>query len=510
MCESCCCNHNHDEDYSDGSEFTRRSFIKGGAALAGAAGALTAPGLMSVLAEETGANPASQTEKNTARIKVVFLYPLQEEVFSGRFDDIWQKEKWASWPGFSFKPTDKKVHARELIDKMAQDVGVTLEYAETIHTIAAASAFIQQTKSAPPDALLIFCFWNTLSATAARICKEVGVPSIVYHPVGCNHQLPPAALMSMPNCYYIHSYENWDELLNAFYCVKAYKALANSRILRLSDYSSVKVEVAHGKKNFLNMELLDVPGQEYNTVFDSIPDSPELLAMAKEFKSRAQGVEDVTDEYVNHGIRSYFAIQELKKRYKADGITILCLMLKQRKPCVGFSLSNSENFPCACENGAESLATLMLGRHLISRTGFMHNPDFDINRNEYFGGHCTLPLKMYGEDKPELPFKVVPFYHQPPKSACLDAQLPPGAAAFVSKFTFDGTLSAFTGSIIESPKPSDAGGCATRFRMKIDNVPNVCSIYRLAHPILYLGTQEEAKRFHIFAKMFGYAWKGNV
>lgn len=41
--------------------------------------------------------------------------------------------------------------------------------------------------------------------------------------------------------------------------------------------------------------------------------------------------------------------------YEADAITIECLMLEHRKPCVQFSLNNSDLIACGCENDLTQL-----------------------------------------------------------------------------------------------------------------------------------------------------------
>ena len=90
-------------------------------------------------------------------------------------------------------------------------------------------------------------------------------------------------------------------------------------------------------------------------------------------------------------IRAHRAVGQIMQRYGADAITIECLMLKHRKPCVSFAINNGELIPCGCENHLDGTLTLMLGRWLLERAGFLHNPEFDTSENRYFGAHCTCP-----------------------------------------------------------------------------------------------------------------------
>ena len=236
-----------------------------------------------------------------------------------------------------------------------------------------------------------------------------------------------------------------------------------------------------------------------------------MIKEAIVFKERAIKVIDVEDKYFIEGFRSRKAVLEIMKRYDADAVTIKCLMLKERKPCIGFSLNNSALIPCACEDFPDSAMSLMIGSQLFKRGGFQHNPEFDIDRNQYYGSHCTCALKLHGPDKKELPFHIRPFTHQLPKTAAIDVHMPKGEKAIIMKYvSAQNRIVAYTGTIVGSPEIHTAGGCATRFVMDVDKLDDVCSMYNGAHPIMYLGTAMEARRVKAFAKLANLEFVGNV
>ena len=49
---------------------------------------------------------------------------------------------------------------------------------------------------------------------------------------------------------------------------------------------------------------------------------------------------DVTDEYFVDAVRAHRAVGQIMQRYGADAVTIECLFLKHRKPCVSFAIHN--------------------------------------------------------------------------------------------------------------------------------------------------------------------------
>jgi hypothetical protein len=492
MCESC-----------SGDGFDRREFLQLSAA------GMTAVGFAgAAMGAVANGAPAAKIEKKPAQVMVVFLYPPDDVVQTGKLEDQWAQFHWYTWPGNQFEPDKKRALVEGKIAEICTAAGIKTETeSAAVYTRAQLDAFIQRAKQSAPDALLVVNFWNTFSAWAAKIVREAALPAIVYHPVGSSHQLPPKALMEAQGAYYIHSIDNWAELAGALYAVRARKMLAQSRLLRISDFTDLSP--CHDKH--LGVEHVRAPAKEYNDLFDSIKADDQLVGEAMAFKQSAGHVTDVTDAYIIDAFRAHRAVRGMMDRYGADAVTIKCLMLKDRKPCVSFSLHNSALVPCACEDFPDSAMTLMLGRWLWDRTGFMHNPDFDINRNLYYGAHCTCPTKLQGPGGPSQSFGIRPFFHQLPKTAALDVQWTPGEPVILAKYVpTEKLLSCFTGKIVNSPLSTTAGGCATRALVEIDKVDDVCSIYVGPHPILFCGDAAHARRIKIFARLYGLSLKSNV
>lgn len=479
----------------------RRAFLAAG-------GALSAGGLVSsVFADDDAANPPAPREKEPARVRAVFLFPPAQVVNDGRMEDSWQQHHWFTWPGNQFEPEKQREKFTAVIRKIADRLGVQVEFGpEAIYQEAKATAWLEETRAAKPDAVLIVNFWNTLSKLTLELAREAAPTAIVYHPVGSNHQLPPAELRKQDGFYYIHSIENWDEIERGLLAVRAKKMLQQSRLLRVGPRAD-----AATVEPLLGVEIATAPADEYNAIFDAIAIDDALKSEAMAFKQRAARVVDVEDAYFFDAIRAHRTVAEMMRRYQADAITITCLLLKHRKPCVSFALNNGNLVPCGCENQLDGTLTQMLGRWLLERAGFMHNPEFDTSENRYFGAHCTCAVKLHGPTGKEQSFWIRPFFHQLPKTPALDVQWTPGEPVLVAKYlTGKNTLVCRTGRVIESPTSPPTGGCATRVLVEMDNLPDVCEMYSGTHPIMFCGNVGDARRFRAFARMYRLTFEGNL
>lgn len=475
----------------------RREFI------AGSSLALSVlPASITNAVEEAGASEGpgqSKRPKAPAVVKAVFLYPLPEQCDQGKAEAGWQEHHWHPYPGNQFDHAGQQKKFTAKIREMAQRVGLELEVAsEPLSTDAQVERYIAETSKTPVDAMLVFCFSSASDAKSRRIAQQIDAPAIVYMPTGAHHHLPPTELRGVTGIHFIHSIENWDEIERSLRAVHAKKMLAQSRVLRVGNYPKVS-KSTYGS---LGTEVICIPAQQYNDLFDSIKPNEAMEAAAMAFKGRATGVNDVTDHYFVEAFRAHKTVGTLLKQHEADAITIHCLMLQHRKPCVSFSINNGNlTATCGCENDITATMTMLLNRYLFARAGFQHNSEYDEVRNHYFATHCTCATKLDGPDKPAQDFKIRPFFHHLPKTPALDVQWTPGAPAILAKLQPDQKVRYFTGKVIGSPECPPTGGCATRVLVDFD-VDDVVSVYMGSHPILFVGEPIETRCYDIFAKLF--------
>ncbi len=390
-------------------------------------------------------------KKEPAVVRGAFFYPPADVVYAGEFEDSWSREKWFTWPGNQFEPEAQHEKFSAQLKRITNDLDIDLKMDEkSIYTNAGIEAFIKEIQTNKPDALLLFNFWNTMSGKLKAVLDAFDGPIIVYHPLGANHQLPPKHFMTAPLTQYIHSIENWDALERGLRSIHAHSRVSKSRLLRIS--GRAKEEKAYAEPVF-GTKVLDIPAQQFNDLFDSIEVTSAMKRFAKPVREEAMRVYDLSDKAFDDAVRSHVSVLKMLEQHEADAITIECLFLKHRKPCLSFSINNGNLIPCGCENDFNASMSLMIGSNLFGRGGFQHNPEFDTEENLYFASHCTCATKLHGPDGRSEKYWLRPFFHQMPKTLALDVIWPAGEPLTLFKFNSnEKQLNSWIGECIESPE----------------------------------------------------------
>lgn len=480
----------------------RRTFLKSTAALA--ALAVWPLGCATTATTQFSSAPR---KKKPAVIRGAFFYPPAEDVLAGKAEDGWAKHQWFTWPGNQFEPEAQQAKFMARVRELATDLDLTLSLEEKpLCTNAGITAFLNSVEASKPDALLLFNFWNSFSPKLKPILEGFTGPIILYHPLGANHQLPPEYFRTAARVQYIHSIENWAALERGLRAVHARTRMAQSRLLRVSGQLAKE---ADDTELFFGTPIHGVPAEHFNKLYDEIQVTAEMERLARSVRGGARHVREMSDTAVVDAVRSHVAVQRIMERHEADAITIECLMLKHRKPCLSFARNNGDLVPCGCENDLNASLSLMLGASLFGRGGFQHNPEFDTEQNLYFASHCTCTTKLHGPKGREATYDLRPFFHQMPKTMALDVQWPAGEPVTLFKYQSGKfALDAWRGQVISSPTSPPTGGCATRVLVKLDGVADVCSVYAGPHPILYCG--DFARHAKVLAQLYGLVIRTNA
>ena len=370
--------------------------------------------------------------------------------------------------------------------------------AAPIYTDAGVAALIAGIQAQKPDALLLINFWNSFSAKLFPILDAFPGPIILYHPVGSNHQLPPERFRTAKRVQYIHGIEAWDALECGLRAVHAKVRMRQSRLLRVSGSLT---EEKDDREPFFDMPIHGIPAAHFNDLFDQIEPDRNTKKLLSQVRRHARKITDLSDEMFLDAVRAHVTVGKLIEKHDADAITIECLFLKHRKPCLSFALNNGALAPCACENDLNAALTLMLGANLFGRGGFQHNPEFDLEENRYLGAHCTCTPLLHGPKGKAQTYDLRPFFHQMPKSVAFDVQWPEKERVTMCKYHGDEKrIYAWAGECVNSPTCPPVGGCATRVLVKFDNVADVCQVYPGPHPVLYCG--DCARQLKVFARLY--------
>lgn len=462
-------------------EMDRRLFLQ----------ATTASAILSVLSNRSAFTDINTSrlalrKKPHAKVRGAFFYPPAEVVLQGEFEDSWSREKWFTWPGNQFEPEAQHKKFLNHLQNITNGLDVDLNLNDKpVYTNAGLESFINEITKTQPDALLLFNFWNTMSAKLDSVLKAYDGPIIVYHPVGSNHQLPPKHFMTAPRVQYIHSIENWAALERGLRSVHTFSRLSNSRLLRISGRTESQKETV--ESNY-GTSIREIPAKEFNDLFDETVVTKEMEDLAKSIREHATHVHDLQPKAFWDAVRSHAAVLNILDRHDADAISIECLFLKHRKPCLSFSINNGDLIPCGCENDLNASLSLMAGVNLFNRGGFQHNPEFDTEENLYFASHCTCATKLHGPKDPQESYWLRPFFHQMPKTLALDVTWPKGEPVTLFKLNRQTQqIDAWLGDVVDSPSCPPTGGCSTRVLVKMRDIKDICSIYPGPHPILYCG-----------------------
>lgn len=474
-------------------ELNRRTFMKSSAAL-------MASGLLSEAYAASGSPlRAAPRPKKPALVRGAFFYPPKQVVLEGKCEDSWSKHQWFTWPGNQFEPEVQQAKFGRQLEVITRDLTLDLNIDRApIYTDAGIQAFIADIAAHRPDALLLFNFWNSFSAMLFPILDAYDGPIILYHPLGANHQLPPERFRTEKRMQYIHSIEHWDAIERGLRSVHAKTRMAQSRLLRVSGRLDKEADDC---VDFFDMPVHGVPADYFNDIFDAMQVTREMKRLAASVRRRARRVSELEEQAFLDAVRAHAAVLEIMDKFDADAITIECLFLKHRKPCLSFALNNGALVPCGCENDLNASLTLMLGANLFGRGGFQHNPEFDTEENLYFASHCTCATKLHGPDSKDAPYTLRPFFHQMPKTLALDVQWPEGERITLGKYHRDeNRLDAWAGEIIGSPGCPPTGGCATRVLARMDHVDDICAIYPGPHPVVWCG--DFARHMKTFAQLY--------
>lgn len=420
-------------------------------------------------------------------------------MLAGQCEDNWAPHQWFTWPGNQFEPDAQRAKFERVIGEMARSLNLDLRFEpEPLYTNAAIAAWLDVVIADSPDALLVVNFWNSFSPKLKPVLERWSGPAIVYQPVGANHQLPPEYLRSAPRTQYIHSIENWAAIERGLRAVHARTMMENSHLLRISGSVQQRTETT---EPFFGTRITTLPAPEFNNRFDVQPLTPSLKQLARAVRANASRITDVSENALHDAVRAHATVERMLAEFEADAITIECLFLKHRKPCLSFSLLNSQLVPCGCENDLNATLTLMLGANCFARPGFQHNPDFDTELNLYFGAHCTCATFLGGAATRPARYALRPFFHQLPKTVALDVEWPAGERVTLLKYhSGKRRLDVWGGECLGSPATPPTGGCATRVLARLDGTGDVCEVYGGPHPVLFLG--DFVRHALTFAKLY--------
>ena len=403
---------------------SRRQFLAGCAACAGAAGLLNTPIRL-------------RAAQATGRTRIRIVYALHGA-----------KQTGPDWPnkGFDFGPVMERINM-ELTQRCPG-----FEFLSSLATgPEQAQKILDEDKSAAIDGYLVYQMncWNRVVQTIATSAKPVLYADFQFGGSGGFLVYTAGFLRSQaPNVGFAASSRTGDiaEAVKCFALVKqgrsvsdfvaatararirrtppagvltcksdAIKTLAPDECLRRMKES--KILAVRGQESgpagsIMGISVVHVPFAEVNDAWKAA-DVAEAKAVADRWEKTAMRVSGVERETLVQSAAMYLAEKAIMRKHGANAITINCLGgfyggHIQAYPCLGFHELLNEGLVGGCECDVRSAATMVAMTTLTQgRPGYISDPVIDTAKRQIIYAHCVASNRAFGPQGEANSFQIL-------------------------------------------------------------------------------------------------------
>ena len=427
--------------------------------------------------------------KQGARVKTVFIYPPSKTMA----DD---PDGWWSWPGTEFNAEGHQRRHTTEIEKINSKLGMRISIdSNPVADANDVQKIIKELGTEQIDGLLLILFHNwsiPLADSLLLTAEALGIPSVFYIELGVKHG--SIRNYQRPGIYFIQAKDDFDAIESGMRMINARKLLNQSTLLSISDEDGRRIT----KEPFLGITTKPVEFDRYSEVFHNVEINGHANEFLNKISSMAIEINKVTKEAMENAARAYFALLRILEEENADAVTMNCLRRGMLKPCIGFSMLNSQLIPATCENDLNAAYGQMLAQSIVNRPGFQHNPAFNTEENRYYASHCTCPTKLSGPDDDDMKYRLTRFLHTNEGSCAIQVFWKPEDPITMIHY-YSGEepkLDIYSGTVFKSHK--ELVGCATNVEIRITDRKNA-NLVQGHHNILLCG--DLSKVFGDFARL---------
>lgn len=392
---------------------------------------------------------------------------------------------WLGWPGTAYPVEERRRDFTQALLDAGTKTGVqVVPSLEPIYDDAALTTFITHVQESKPSAVFATLLHMNQWGAAQKIADSAGVPTIIFSPIGTSFTGHTLKISRQPGVHVISSLE-MDELRYALKMVRTACDLRRQRILRVTgDARSDSV------LDTVGIAVRHIPRRMFHELFDEMPETDELRALADEVAAGARKVAEPTRQDILNASRVYFTIKELLARENATAAAIDCLgmvgaRLVPTPPCMAFSRLNDEGTTAACEADLMAAVGMMFVSHLFDRPGFMQDPVWDSADNEWIGAHCTCATRLDGFDQPRTPY-ILRCHSESALGVSMQVLWRPDQRFTMVDFQNPGMLIVDRGTVVGNIDTPPAGGCRTSVRCTIDTCPDARDVQGF-HQVMFYG-----------------------
>ena len=414
--------------------FTRRRFLGGCAACAGAAGLMGAP---SWLKTATGMGQQSTALSSSDKLRIRILYALHAA-----------KQDRPDWPNIGFDFV-------QVMDAANAELRRNFPGWTFIPTLATgaeqARKILEEDKASPVDGYIVYQMncWNEVAQTMATSGKPVLYADFQYAGSG-GFLVYTAAFFraNTPNVGFVAS-SYFTDMLEAVRCFGEAKAAgpgfdfaaATARIrrtrtpgpgnltcktdilaplsaaetvlrMKASKILAVRDDKGGSASILMGIPVIQVPFAEVNEAW-AAADKDEARAIADRWAKGAARVEGVSRDELVNSAAMYLGQKAVLKKHGANAITINCLGgfyggHIQAYPCLAFHELLNEGLVGACECDVPSTAAMVaFGAMTKGRPGYISDPVIDTSERHIIYAHCVASNRVFGPGGQTNPYEIL-------------------------------------------------------------------------------------------------------
>ena len=409
------------------------------------------------------------------------------------------------WPGAIYDGKEAISRYTSQIKETAKLLGVQLNLKqEPIYSNNDADKWVAKIKGSKPDGIVLLVLDRQQHSwpTAYKVA-DIGIPSVIFTPLGCAFHSNTAPLADKPGCVvYSTSLRDSGQLSFGIKMLEAGARIRHSKCISFRGDKSGETIMGD-----TGITVKHFPIKTYIDEVNKIPTNEKVLLMTGDLMRRAHKQIGATKEDVINGVKGYFAARKILEREKADSMTLAgCVDLVKYRPCIAWVTLSDEGIPAACEGDLNAIISKIFVQYLFSRPGFQQDPVPDTANYAFIGAHCQCATRLNGFDQPSEPFYIG--HHHGNTDATLIPQWKTGqrvtAIDVVYKQKEQTEIQLLTGTVMDNISSPPNGGCVVSVRFKIDGLDNSKDVLSVPgmHQVFFYG--DYGREIEDFCKLFNF------
>lgn len=411
------------------------------------------------------------------------------------------KEKyWLGWPGTAWNVDAYVTDSRKRIEGFAAELKLRVAFEpEPLYDAAAVDAFIAKTQAEKPAAVLLMPLHMDRWAMVDKIA-QAGLQTIIFAPLGTCFTGHLAPSSKLPKVYLASSGDfELKPIRFGLNMVRTAHEISRMRIAVIAGDQS-KDEVLEP----LGLAIRRIPRQRFVDVLQGIGETPDVLAMAQEYRKSAQKVVEPSKQDLINASRNYFTALRIIEEAKCDGVTMDCLGAVfdrdiQSPPCLAWSRLLDAGIPAICEADTNAIMSNTLCLKLLNKPGFMQDPVPETVNNTLIGAHCVCATRLNGLNQPPEPF-CLRSHSESDVGVSVQVIWKPEQPVTVMQIVGPDKMILGKGKVLKNYETPPAGGCRTSVELAIDGPVDVRETKGF-HQLFIYG--DHVRDFEAYAQMYG-------